>query len=460
MRLNNDHTNFEQYLQDIAAQHRMMPSDKVWDKVHTRLHPKRHWYNWSLAGLFLLTALSVTLVMSLYPVVENNKMVPKQKAMAQVKPNLHKANMPTLTDFVAMENKLSEAPSLAVNAEVKPALWSQENEFKPSDAVLPVGVLAKENIEVPTLAIESRLAKGHNFETVTPSFEVNTAKLATIVQSSNYNYLQNIEQPIKPAENAPITYAESELTAVEDLEKGYKAPRKKLKWQLFVTPTISYRSLKEDKKYDLSLVDNPASYNMKDIIFHKPEMGLALGVIGKYKINKYFNARIGAQFNISRYDIKAYVNRNTEVATINLNGNDGQDRINTLTNYRVRGYANTDWLKNLYYSISLPIGVEMNIPKDARHGFGLAVNVMPTGVLVDRAYVISSDLKNYAQVPNLVRKTNISSNVEAYISLKNKNSEWQIGPQVRYQHLSSFKKPYPVKENLFDIGLKIGYTFK
>ncbi len=35
----------------------------------------------------------------------------------------------------------------------------------------------------------------------------------------------------------------------------------------------------------------------------------------------------------------------------------------------------------------------------------------------------------------------------------------QIGPQVRYQTLSSFKQKYPVIENLFTFGLKAGVTF-
>jgi hypothetical protein len=36
--------------------------------------------------------------------------------------------------------------------------------------------------------------------------------------------------------------------------------------------------------------------------------------------------------------------------------------------------------------------------------------------------------------------------------------KWQVGPQVRYQLLSSFVSKYPVKENLFDFGMRVGVT--
>ena len=38
--------------------------------------------------------------------------------------------------------------------------------------------------------------------------------------------------------------------------------------------------------------------------------------------------------------------------------------------------------------------------------------------------------------------------------------KWRIGPQVRYQTMSSFKKKYPVMEHLFDFGLKLGIMLR
>ena len=37
---------------------------------------------------------------------------------------------------------------------------------------------------------------------------------------------------------------------------------------------------------------------------------------------------------------------------------------------------------------------------------------------------------------------------------------WRLSPQVRYQALSSFEAKYPVKEHLFDFGVKLGIMLK
>jgi hypothetical protein len=76
----------------------------------------------------------------------------------------------------------------------------------------------------------------------------------------------------------------------------------------------------------------------------------------------------------------------------------------------------------------------------------------------DRAYIISSDYKNYSLVPSLTRKWNVATSFETFVGYSTGKLKWQVGPQVRYQLLSSFVDEYPVKENLFDFGLKVGIS--
>jgi hypothetical protein len=77
-------------------------------------------------------------------------------------------------------------------------------------------------------------------------------------------------------------------------------------------------------------------------------------------------------------------------------------------------------------------------------------------MLGDRAYLLSTDYKNYSEVPWLIRRWNVNTNLETFVKYSTGQLNWQVGPQVRYQLLSSFIKEYPVKENLFDFGLKVG----
>jgi hypothetical protein len=167
--------------------------------------------------------------------------------------------------------------------------------------------------------------------------------------------------------------------------------------------------------------------------------------------------RGGLQFNINRYDIKAYA-FNGEVATIDLNGGNGNSSISTWTNYRNYAGYKSNWLKNYYFSVSAPIGIELKLLGNNKTNFGIAGTLQPTYILKDRAYLISTDYKNYAEVPRLVRHVNLNTSFETFVNYTNGKTKWQIGPQVRYQILSSFHNKYPVKENLFDFGVKVGVT--
>ena len=111
-------------------------------------------------------------------------------------------------------------------------------------------------------------------------------------------------------------------------------------------------------------------------------------------------------------------------------------------------------MQNFYFQVSAPIGVEYTLKKTDKMEFGIAGTIQPTYVLGDRAYLITTDYKSYTEVPSLVRRWNVNTSFEAFVNYK----RWQFGPQVRYQLLSSFINRYPVKENLFDFGMKLGIS--
>ncbi|MEO0000228.1 MAG: hypothetical protein RL766_274, partial [Bacteroidota bacterium] len=45
---------------------------------------------------------------------------------------------------------------------------------------------------------------------------------------------------------------------------------------------------------------------------------------------------------------------------------------------------------------------------------------------------------------------------EASLNIQQGKFKWSVAPQFRYQMLSSFKDKYPIKENLTDLGIKVG----
>ena len=120
----------------------------------------------------------------------------------------------------------------------------------------------------------------------------------------------------------------------------------------FFTPTVSYRNLSENKSYlrSPSLVGIPynyaALYDVNNMVTHKPNIGLELGVTSKYAITKNIKLRGGLQFNINRYDIKAF-KYSPERPTIVLNsGSSGVQSVSATSTYRNLNGGETDWIQN------------------------------------------------------------------------------------------------------------------
>ena len=85
-------------------------------------------------------------------------------------------------------------------------------------------------------------------------------------------------------------------------------------------------------------------------------------------------------------------------------------------------------------------------------------NIEPSLVLKSSAYILSSDGNNYVNDPSLLRRWNINSNFGTFVTFNSSKFKWQIGPNIRYQWLSTYKKDYNVKEHLIDYGIRIGIS--
>jgi hypothetical protein len=257
--------------------------------------------------------------------------------------------------------------------------------------------------------------------------------------------------------------AQIDSVKAEEATAKINTRERKLTWQIFFSPNISYRKLSENKSF-VRPTTSPASafsylglYDVNNAVTHKPNIGFELGITSKYAVSPNAKLRAGFQFNVSRYDIKAF-NYVPEVATIALNNGYGVDLVNTISNYRNFNGGKTNWLKNYYFQASVPLGVEVKLTGNNKMHVGVASTLQPTYVIGDRAYLITNDYKNYAELPWLIRRWNVNTSLETFVSYSAGKTKWQVGPQVRYQLLSSFVSKYPVKENLYDFGLKVGVT--
>lgn len=434
MKPNFTNDDFEKFIKQQADQLRMRPSDKVWNNISGDIHSKRRWIGLGLL-LFLVTTTSV----STYFLLSNNNRTPVSSVNQQtnnrtVNNNTVKSSVTTEQNTIAITNKFSS------NNKQTPFSASRNHLTKNAQSSL---LSALKTISGTSTAINAE-------EYSTNSFQ------GTFADSYPYGEKEAAILPAKPVEQDP--------QSIESVINKYKGKKKRISWQFYFTPTVSYRKLTENKSYLRKVQQQPNSttpnyaelYNINDVVTHKPDIGLELGAAAKYEVSRRVTIRAGLQFNLSHYDIKAFDNYYPKLATIALNAGSRVDSVNTVTNYSNFSGATSSWLQNYYFQISAPVGVDVVLAGNKNVQFGISSTIQPTYVLGERAYLISSDYQSYTKVPWLMRKWNVNTSLETFVSYSTGQLKWQIGPQVRYQLLSSFVNEYPVKENLFDFGLKVG----
>jgi hypothetical protein len=439
MERNNKDVNFEDFIKKTADQYRMYPSEDVWNGVHKTLHPRKKWFGFGLSLLLVGSGLSVMLLVNT-----------KKTNLKEITDSGEKVQTEqTLTQF-EKEKDIAFSPKINRSQKALTQPLSQTNTDLFINQLTVSPFISEKQPDQAGLRTEINIS------------DIKLSDAATD-QDEYYTGLSNN----KPAEDVIKDEAISETLlfsplTIESVLNTYSRNKRKNKllFQVFFTPTVSYRKLAENKSFLQSTPANlPPSYSplydINNVVTHKPDMGLELGFNLKYPVTRTIKAKAGLQFNMTRYEIKAF-NNPTEIATISLNNGRRVESLNTVSNYRNFNGGKADWLKNFYFQVSLPVGAEVNLIKDEKIAFGIGSTIQPTYVLGDRAYLISSDYKNYSEVPWLIRRWNVNTSIETFVAYSTGKLNWQVGPQVRYQLLSSFVDKYPIKENLFDFGLKVG----
>ena len=476
---------FEQFVKQNADQYRMFPSEKVWRGIHNSLHTRRKWFGIGL-GLLLLTTGAVTWVMLTpasggkqpYSAISTNIKSIKLPEKANQNPALISAQTKPANDKVAFitssdrfqknlftieaVNQLNDVNTANNIADVL-----QEPELNYPEPVILSAVLPQpELISKPVVAVHNKqvvsaIKTAENY--ISPGQVKNNIDLSAVKDNSDKNaeITSGKETTLPKNDIYPFT--------IESIVNSYRhiRQRKKISWQIYFTPTVSYRKLNENKGFLNASRPYTASSNsntftdVNSVVTHKPDVGLQFGFTAGYPLSKKIRITGGLQFNISKYDILAF-SYPSEVATIALStSTGGTNTVSTFTNYRNSGgSSNANWLRNLYISASAPIGIEYKLAGNKKSYVGIGTTIQPTYTLSNRAYLISTDYKNYVEVPSLVRKWNVNTGFEIFAGYSTGKLNWRFSPQVRYQTLSSFQGKYPVKEHLFDFGVKLGLMLK
>ena len=487
---------FEQFLQDEVKQHRMYPSDHIWKNIRTEIHGYKAWPALTFIALFIITSLTVTTLLINHP----NRVFVKNQTQ-EIKPisaTLPITPMPfAKTRSISANNYFEQIAPEQITAETFSDIVLHENKVSQEQTIVPSEtIVLHSSLIVPSENILHRLGNTekdfHNslIGSTTPDNLLNKVSTQDINSEKEENTnisdvkLTNTESPGINTFHLEPTQPKNELHATADdflkdfgITEQKKSPKRNSKFgfQLYVTPSTSYRTLSDDKVKEviqpaataassllqiapLSVNYSSYSHDVNNVVRHRPAMGLEIGFAVLYNISHKLKLKTGLQLNIRQYSIETFQSRTNDLSTISLINYRGIETISFYSPYNNNtGYKQTQ-LNNKVYQVSVPIGVQWEMIQGKHFGINWDASLQPTLTLNNNTYLLSADYKHYTGGSDFIRKWNINSSLGLNITYKTGASSWQIGPQIRYQHLPTYSNLYPVKEYLIDYGIRLGYT--
>jgi hypothetical protein len=440
---------FERFLKQKSDQYKMYPSDRVWNNIYSSLHNTRRWVGLGFILLLITSALLVSheVLLNNYNQVAKNVnqdlVIPSFSNTSVNKDQKDQIQTINLKKLVKVQSLYpvtlisSAGDNIYAGKKAQLSGYANTGNVSSPTAIVPESesFLIKNNSAPLNIELDNLHAASMNAEM---AFKLNTAKEIVNVEKEE-------DQPKLSIQNY----------------NGAIGVSKFAKWslQLYASPIVSYRRLSNLNNRSEKYVPVAINYagNIDNYVHHKPALGFELGTKVVYQISNSLHLYAGAQLNYSRYYIDAY-NYHSERASIALNNTPVADTVTNYTSIRNFDGYSPEQLQNQYFQVSVPLGAELKLLGNKRLQLSIAGAIQPTFLISSNSYLISSDYKNYIQNPDLARRFNVHTNFEAFVSYKLGGLKWQLGPQFRYQLLSSYSDKYPIREYLTEFGIKLGIT--
>jgi hypothetical protein len=417
---------FERLLREKSDEFRMYPARKVWNSIYNNIYPGRRWPS-AIIGLMLVTTLpligylnskSPLLIVDKSKSLNNNSFVAEKTISSSTEKILQGLisidDNKNIAKQVSYSSSSSETPSTQLynnNALLirKAQHQSAVNNFNPRAVSLP--------IDKHAIVLSNNTSD--NLNTVVSventEAEVNNSMFEKKILFDNY-FIQNGQLAQKWSD--------------------------KLALQVYASPSVVYGVLSPTNLLPGEGQDN-------SIMNQTPSIGLEAGTAMQYSLSNIIKVKAGLQFNYASYDIAAL--QNTTAAILS-------DATTTGDIAYSNGIAPVT-LHNETYQFSLPVGLEMKLLKSNKLQWSAGATIQPTYIAGGNAYLLSSDSHNYIDESSLINRWNLNAGFETFITYKIDGVTWQLGPQFRYQFLSTYNKNYsPIDEKVAIFGVKIGVT--
>ncbi|HWB26917.1 MAG TPA: hypothetical protein VG738_15645 [Chitinophagaceae bacterium] len=489
-----DRDDFEIFLEEEVNQHRMYPSDHVWRNIQQEIHGYKKWPALTVITLFVISALVVGTVLikpqhqTIISVADNAAQ--KTAEVADKQPIAENAQEHFSSVHITQQTIEKVTADIDITDNLQTAFTSYNNNIP---QLLPADystVSSPDNFITPNIpAIPVNIASNTGRQAVNKDAGVNTPKnTAPVINWMNMIPNGNLTYDGLVALNIPgVTVKHRSAsgsfmfslfnklqTSSLNLENNFSEPvhksfsfkpkSRRFDFSFYATPSISYRKLTFNQgvpgNFYVSGIPYNADYkvDLSRAIRNKPAAGYEVGAALGYKLNDVLTLRGGFQFNMREYDIVAY-KQNSDASSFSTfpgaipGGVDVSNQTSTSINQ-----GDKVVLPNRYYQIAMPLGIDVTGWKSGRLAWGVATSIQPTYIFDKDPFIITSDYKNYVDGSKLVRNWNVNAAFDTYISYATGQFKWQLGPQFRYQLLSTLSGNYPTREHLLDYGIKIGFV--
>ncbi|CAN5328466.1 hypothetical protein BH09BAC2_BH09BAC2_07390 [soil metagenome] len=238
-----------------------------------------------------------------------------------------------------------------------------------------------------------------------------------------------------------------------------KKNNRKLNWVYYVSPTLNYRI--SNVKQEMDNAQSAAYANAK--LNDRMAMGFEVGSNILYSFSDNLSFVTGLQLNYSGYNILANT-AHPSLATLPIMSEGGGtysravSSISAYTNATTDGSTTT--LHNYSFQASIPVGLQYRVSNNENFAVIAGATFQPSIVVNSNSFFLSGDKRSYMKYPSLVRDFNISTQFGTSLEFKSNNLKWQIGPEFRYQILSTYTNQSPYKEHLINYGLRLGISKK
>lgn len=472
----------EQFLQEEVKQHRMYPSDHIWKNIRTELHGYRAWPALTFISLFIITALTISTLLNNHP--------DKPLAALVATPQLQNKTVNPGNDVGAE----TTAPANDYFQKIAPAQLTAETfAFIKEEAAIEEALITRntaiDDAAVPVKAITTdRSTTNYTAKLINKTPAVAPANLqntwvavgTTVPEEATTEPAVNtlpLETLTEQAAAGQLKKPEMLHSSVDEFLKDFdyvrsvpKPRNSKFGFQFYVTPSTSYRRLSDEKVKEViqpttvSTASVPLSSNystdVNNVVRHRPAMGFEIGFAVLYNMggSGRLKLKTGVQLNVRQYYIETFQSSTNDLASLSLINYKGVETISFYSPYNNNtGYKKTE-LDNKVYQLSIPIGIQWDMIQGRHFGISTEASVQPTMTLNNNTYLLSTDYKHYTGGGDFIRKWNINTSVGLNLTYKTGASSWQIGPQIRYQHLPTYSNLYPIKEYLMDYGVRLGFT--